>query len=157
MSVPGDPRDGGQQRSSQPYAQNPAEAEPGHRPGAGYGGPLARPRNGFGVAALVLGLLALLLCWTIIGGIVFGILALIFGLLGRKRANRGEATNGGMSVVGAVIGTIGLVIAIGLIVLGISLFNTPAGQSYQRCIQEAQGAPATLQRCLEEFAGKIGR
>lgn len=61
-----------------------------------------RSRNGFGIAALVLGLFALLLSWTIIGGVLFGILALIFGLLGRARAKRGEATNGGMSVAGVV-------------------------------------------------------
>ena len=41
----------------------------------GYGAPLRRPRNGLGIAALVLGLLALVLCWTIIGGIVLGLLA----------------------------------------------------------------------------------
>jgi hypothetical protein len=63
MSVPGDLSDG-QQRSTQRY------------------GPATRPRNGFGVAALVLGILALLLSWTIIGGVLLGALALIFGVLG---------------------------------------------------------------------------
>ncbi len=63
-----------------------------------------------------MGLLALALSWTIIGGIVLGLLALIFGLLGRGRAKRGEATNGGLSVTGIVLGIIGLLIAIGIVV-----------------------------------------
>jgi hypothetical protein len=102
----------------------------------------------------VLGLLALVLSWTILGGLVFGLLALIFGLLGRARAKRGEATNGGMSVAGVVLGILGLLIAIGLVVLGISLFNSPAGQNYQQCIQQSGGDPAKIQQCIAEL-GRI--
>ena len=64
---------------------------------------------------------------TIIGGIVLGLLALIFGLLGRGRAKRGEATNGDLSVTGIVLGIIGLLIAIGIVVFGVSILNSPAG------------------------------
>lgn len=145
MSAPGNPRDGG---------QYPPPGGYGYGQAPGSGAPLARPRNGFGVAALVLGLLALVLSWTILGGLVFGLLALIFGLLGRARAKRGEATNGGMSVAGVVLGILGLLIAIGLVVLGISLFNSPAGQNYQQCIQQSGGDPAKIQQCIAEL-GRI--
>src|SRR5438045_1694313 len=49
-----------------------------------------RPKNGFGTAALVLGIIGLVLFWTIVLGVVLGVLALVFGILGHKRANRGE-------------------------------------------------------------------
>jgi hypothetical protein len=92
MNVPGDPRNGQQYPPPLGYGQNPAGYGQGSGYGAGYGAPPTRPRNGFGIAALILGLLALLASWTVLGGIVFGVLALIFGLLGQARAKRGEST-----------------------------------------------------------------
>jgi hypothetical protein len=151
MSAPGDPRDSGPNLPPGGYGQYPA----GYGQGPGYGAP-PQPRNGFGVAALVLGLLAVVLSWTIIGGGILGILALVFGLLGRARAKRGEATNGGLSIAGAILGLLGLLIAIGLVVLGMSLLNSPAGRSYQQCLQQSDGDPARIQQCASEFSHQIG-
>jgi hypothetical protein len=135
------------------YGENP----PGYGKSPGYGAPPRRPRNGFGITALVLGLLALVLCWTIVGGIVFGILAVIFGLLGRARAKRSEATNGGVSLAGIVLGVIGLLLTIGLVALGTSLLNTPAGQNYQQCLQQSGGDSAKMAQCFSEFGDQVGR
>lgn len=99
----------------------------------------------------MLGLLALVLSWTIIGGVILGILALIFGLLGRGRAKRGEATNGGLSLAGVVLGGIGVLIAVGLVAFGLSVLNSPAGRSYLQCLQQAVGDPAKIQQCASEF------
>jgi hypothetical protein len=150
MSTPGDPRNGGPNLPPGGYGQNPAGLGPG------YGAPSAQPRNGFGIAALVLGLLAVVLSWTIIGGGVFGILALVFGLLGRARAKRGEATNGGLSVAGVILGLLGLLITIGLIVFGVFVLNSPAGRSYQQCVQQSDGDPAKIQQCAAEFGRQVG-
>ena len=68
-----------------------------------------RPRNGFGVAALVLGIIGLLF------GLIFGVLAIIFGSLGMKRAQRGEATNGGQAKAGFILGIIS--VALGVVYL----------------------------------------
>lgn len=147
MSTPGDPRDGGQYPPPGGYQAPPP---------AGYGQNPTQPRNGFGIAALVLGLLALLSSWTLIGGILLGLLALIFGLLGRARAKRGEATNGGMSVAGAVLGVIGLLLAIGLIAIGVSLFNSPAGRDYQQCVEQSGDDPVRIEQCAAEFGRQVG-
>jgi len=152
MNGPVNPREGEQYR---PPVSNGASTR-GYSQGPGYGTAPARPpRNGFGIAALVLGLLALVLCWTIVGGVVFGILAVIFGLLGRARAKRGEATNGGVSLTGVVLGIIGLLVAIGLVVLGASLMNTPAGQNYTQCLQQSGGDRTKMQQCLSEFSDQV--
>lgn len=45
-----------------------------------------------GVAALTLGLIGAVLFWTVLGGVVLGLLALIFGIVGYRRGKRGEAT-----------------------------------------------------------------
>jgi hypothetical protein len=151
MNGPVNPRDGDQYHPPVSHDAN----TPGLRQGAGYGTTPAQPRNGFGIAALVLGLLALVLCWTIVGGVVFGIVAVIFGLLGRARTKRGEATNGGVSLAGVVLGIIGLLVAIGLVALGASLLNTPAGQNYTQCLQQSGGDRAKMQQCLSEFGDQV--
>ncbi|MFF8915784.1 DUF4190 domain-containing protein [Streptomyces sp. NPDC015032] len=84
---------------------------PGY-PGYGqtpWGGPA--PANGLGIAAMVLGIIAVAgFCfWGL--GVVLGVLALIFGIIGRGRAGRNEATNGGMALAGIILGSIGIVIS----------------------------------------------
>lgn len=116
-----------------------------------------RSRNGMGIAALILGLFALALSWTILGGILLGILALIFGLIGRSRAKRGEATNGGVSVAGVVLGIVGLLISVGLILFGISLINSPAGKDLRQCIEQSHGDAAAIQDCEKEFQRDVQR
>jgi hypothetical protein len=80
-------------------------------PHPGYG-PLQQqpqPRNGFGITALVVGLIGI--CIGLIplfglGAIIAGIVAVIFGLLGFGRARRGVATNKKMSLTGTIAGLI---------------------------------------------------
>jgi Domain of unknown function (DUF4190) len=71
-------------------------------------------RNGAGTAALVIGVVALVLAVLIIffplAGLL-GIVAAIFGAVGIGRANRGEADNKGHAVAGVVTGLIALAIA----------------------------------------------
>ncbi|WP_236240491.1 DUF4190 domain-containing protein [Streptomyces sp. CC228A] len=77
--------------------------------------PYAVPRNGFGTAGLVLGIVGLVFGvfpFVFVLGGVLGVLALVFGLLGRARARRGEATNQGMALAGAVLGALAIAAAI---------------------------------------------
>ncbi|MER5598320.1 DUF4190 domain-containing protein, partial [Streptomyces sp. NPDC002265] len=84
-----------------------------------YGWPGMPPMadNGMGTAGLVLGILsAIVFClWPI--AIIMGVLGLIFGLIGRRKAKRGEATNGGQALAGAICGGVGIFLGIGMIVL----------------------------------------
>ncbi|MFF4662677.1 DUF4190 domain-containing protein [Streptomyces sp. NPDC001282] len=94
-----------------PAAPAPQYGYPGYTgyPQAAWGTP--PPANGMGTAAMVLGILSLcLLCMWGIPGIVLGVLALIFGILGRKRAGRGEANNSGQALAGIIMGSVGLVL-----------------------------------------------
>jgi len=81
---------------------------------AAHGAPV-RPLNGFGVTALVLGIIGSLsgipmfLFW--LAG-PLGLLALIFGIAGTSRVKKGRATNKGVAITGTVLGVLSLVLAI---------------------------------------------
>jgi hypothetical protein len=87
----------------------------------GYGGwpaPPMPPQNGMGVAAMVLGILSCaLFCMYGILSLVLGVLAIVFGTKGRKRAERGEATNHGQAQAGFIMGIIGTILGVAVIVL----------------------------------------
>ncbi|WP_260475015.1 DUF4190 domain-containing protein, partial [Streptomyces sp. WAC 05379] len=88
--------------------------------GAGYYGwpgmhPM--PSNGMGTAGLVLGIIsAVIFClWPV--AIVVGVLAVIFGAIGRGKARRGEATNPGQALAGIICGAAGVALGLGMLVL----------------------------------------
>ncbi|MER7971277.1 DUF4190 domain-containing protein [Streptomyces sp. NPDC096080] len=110
-----------------------------------------RPRrNGFGVAALVLGILAVLTFWTVFGGIACGVLAVVFGALGFRRKVRGEATNGAMAVVGGVIGLISLIVSSILLAAGLTFLNSDEVKSYSECMEHA-GGKSDRDQCAKDF------
>ncbi|MFI6769922.1 DUF4190 domain-containing protein [Streptomyces sp. NPDC050355] len=73
------------------------------------------PRNGLGVAALILGIIGalsgipMILFW--LAG-PLGLLALIFGLVGMSRVKKGQATNKGVAITGTILGALGIVLAV---------------------------------------------
>ncbi|MFD7440676.1 DUF4190 domain-containing protein [Streptomyces sp. NPDC059909] len=103
-------------------------AAPGAQPGApGYGYPGypgysgswtmgTQPQNGMGTAAMVLGILAVcLFCMYGIPSLILGALALIFGIIGRKRYQRGEANNKGQALAGIILGSVGIALGAAII------------------------------------------
>ncbi len=115
---------------------------------------MAAPRNGFGIAALVLGIIAIVLSWSAVGGIVFGVLAIIFAVLGMRRANQRIATNKGMSIAGLVTGIVGLVIGVLFAILFGSLWSLFGSQQFQdlkTCLQHAGNDQAQIQQCNNQF------
>lgn len=88
----------------------------GH-PGGGYGWPGMQPMpsNGMGTTALVLGIIsaAVFCLWPV--AILLGVLALIFGLIGRGKVRRGEANNGGQALAGVICGAAGIVLGFAML------------------------------------------
>jgi hypothetical protein len=75
----------------------------------------AGPRNEVGVASVLVGLVALLTCWLLVG-VPFGIAAVITGDIARRRVQRGEANNPRIALAGMVLGAVS--IAAGLVAIG---------------------------------------
>jgi hypothetical protein len=72
-----------------------------------YAPPAPSRTNGMAVASLVLGILALGLFFTIVFPIIFGILAVIFGIMGISKASNG-ADHKGLAIAGLVCGVLGI-------------------------------------------------
>lgn len=73
------------------------------------------PRNEFGVASMLLGLVGLVTCWLLLG-VPFGIAAVVTGDIARRRVARGEANNPRVAMTGIVLGAIAVLA--GLVAIG---------------------------------------
>ena len=94
-----------------------------YAPGAMTYGAYPAPRNGLGTAALVLGIIGVVLCWIPFTGWALNILAVIFGAIGRKRAINGEANNKSSAVAGLVLGVVGLAVWVVIVIFAFAAFN----------------------------------
>ncbi|MGN9761305.1 DUF4190 domain-containing protein [Streptomyces sp. SD31] len=107
-----------------PYGYPGGHGYPAVGPGAagyyGWPGMPAMPSNGMGTAGLVLGIIsaAIFCLWPV--AIILGVLALIFGSIGRGKARRGEATNPGQALAGMICGAAGVVLGLGMVALVIA-------------------------------------
>lgn len=72
----------------------------------------SRHQNGSAIASVILGVIALVTSWLLIG-IFFGIAAVATGFVARSRSTAGAVSPPGMAVVGIVIGAVAIVVGIG--------------------------------------------
>ncbi|MBU3060043.1 DUF4190 domain-containing protein [Nocardia sp. NEAU-G5] len=142
-----------------PSAQGPGGGYP-PPPSEGYPMPPGeqyRPQGGRGLAvtALVLGVLALLSTPTVLGGVFFGLLGLLFGIIATVKARRGTATGGGMAITGLILAVLGLA---GGIVVGIVAGNWLAdhgGRDYMDCVKRAGNDQSQVQKCADEWRSSL--
>ena len=141
---------------------------PGQYPGGQYppnqyqpGGYQTAPRrrNGMGTAALVLGVLALVLVLLLIFsplGAFLGLLAVIFGIVGIVRANRREADNRGQAVTGLVTGGLALLFGIWFTISVGVWFSTHVNDfnRFGQCLDDATGQ-AAREECARELSRNL--
>ncbi|MFE3095842.1 DUF4190 domain-containing protein [Streptomyces sp. NPDC059248] len=104
-------------------------------PGSFGWAPIGPKRSGMGVAALVLGLCSLAMFCVLGLNVVMGLLAVVFGIIGRKRVARGEAENGRQATAGIVLGALGML-------LGALVFAAAIWAGDDEGAREEKGAPA---------------
>ena len=141
-----------------PPPQGPSGAYPGGypppppQPYAGYTPPPVGPRNGLGIASLVVAIIALI---SVVGGVVLGVVAIILGFLGWQRAKRGEATNGGIAIAGIVLGVLSIIEALVVIALSVWVFNEVGGTDYMDCLSKAGSDQEAVERCANQFQERV--
>lgn len=106
--------------------------------------------NGLAITALVLGIAAILLFWTVFGGILLGLLAVVFGILGARKARGGRAPHGKMSVIGAVLGALGLIASGVILAIGASILNSDEFENFDDCMKDAK-SQSDRDACAKDF------
>lgn len=128
---------------------------PGYPPPS-YGlAPPVAPKNGFGVAALVLAVVGLLGVATVFAPIALGVIAVILGAVGRGRAKRGIADNGGVAIAGIVLGALAIVVGAAFIAIWTTVWQDVRGGDYIDCIQKAGDNHAAQEHCADQFRHSV--
>ena len=144
-----------------PSDRPPYPTQPGQDPSGSYQAPgyqQARGRrNGMGTTALVIGVVALTLVLLLLFsplGALLGLVAVLFGILGLMRVNRGEADNRGQAVAGLVTGGIALLLGVFFTISIGTWFATHVNDfnNFGRCMDRASG-----QAAHEECARQLSR
>lgn len=113
------------------------------------------PRNGLGVAALVVAVIALLTCFTVAGGVILGLVAVVLGFAGRARVKRGEASNGGVALAGIVLGVLAIIAGLSFIAIWVGVFKQVGATDYFDCLQQAGQDRTKVQQCSDEFRQSV--
>ncbi len=105
-----------------------------------------KPKNGLGIASLVVAAVALVSVWSVLGGVILGIIAAALGFAARTRVARGEANNDAVAVAGIMLGIVSIVVALLFVPVWVGLIQVQIRQSnYHSCVAKA-GSDSYLQR-----------
>jgi hypothetical protein len=123
--------------------------------------PSSRRHNGIGTAALVVGVVGLVLAVLVIFaplGAVLGIVAAVLGLVAVMRANQGMADNRGQALAGLITGVLGLGlgIAITLSVGSLLASHVTDFTRFGNCVDSATSAQAR-ETCAAQLADRLER
>lgn len=149
----------------QPGQYQPGPYQPGPYPGGyppppphtypGYSPAATAPRNGLGIAALVVAILAVVSSLSVVGGIVLGIVAVILGFAGRARVKKGEANNGGVALAGIILGFLGIVAGLASIAIVVLLFKDTGAGDYFDCMSKAGQNRSAQVQCEDQFRQSV--
>nr|WP_249277243.1 DUF4190 domain-containing protein [Rhodococcus sp. 06-621-2] len=140
------------------------EYQPGGYQSGGYqaGGyqqpgqyPPSTPKNTLGTVALVAAIIGVLTFWSVVGGIILGLLAVALGFVARSRVKKGAATNGTVSLVAIILGFVAAALSVALIAFGVSWFSNVGGQEFVDCMNDAGSSQSAKDQCSDRFQQNI--
>lgn len=152
----------GQQRQQANYAQGEAGNAGYSAAGGNYGTtpissgyepePGRQQTNGVALAAMILGILALLGLVFILPGFILGLIALTLGIMGVRRANAiaGPGARKGMAITGIVTGAISLILSALMLIFGFSVAKQLVDDGVFEACEQYQDDDEQLQACFED-------
>lgn len=118
----------------------------------GYAPEPGPQQNGVALAAMILGILALFGLAFIFPGFILGLIALILGIMGVRRANAiaGPGARKGMAITGIVTGAISLILSALMLIFGFSVAKQLVDDGVFEACEQYQNDDEQLQACLED-------
>jgi hypothetical protein len=110
--------------------------------------------TGLGIASLVLGIVALLTCWFVLG-IVPGLVGLVLGIVALRKLGRTPGASKALPIIGIVLSVLAILASILFLVLFGALFSE-FGPAMEACSQYSSDQ-AAFQQCLERELGFTGQ
>ncbi|MFD3531355.1 DUF4190 domain-containing protein [Streptomyces sp. NPDC058664] len=110
--------------------------------------------SGLAIASLVLGIAAILLFWTVFGGLVLGLLALVFGIIGARKVRAGRGRHGRMSLIGAVLGALGMIASAVILAIGASILDSDEFKNFDDCVERAN-SQSERDACAKDFGNEM--
>lgn len=117
--------------------------------------PPSTPKNTLGTVALVAAIIGVLTFWSVVGGIILGLLAVALGFVARSRVKKGAATNGTVSLVAIILGFVAAALSVALIAFGVSWFSNVGGQEFIDCMNDAGSSQSAQDQCSDRFQQNI--
>ncbi|MGL4306509.1 MAG: DUF4190 domain-containing protein [Mycobacteriaceae bacterium] len=117
--------------------------------------PPMTPRNGLGIAALVLGIISIVMFWFFGIGVALGITAVILGFLARRRVKKGEANNGGVALAGIITGVLGFIAGVVFIGFFVWVFKEAGISDLGNCLEKAGNNQSEIDKCENEFSDRV--
>ncbi|TDZ77876.1 DUF4190 domain-containing protein [Mycobacteroides salmoniphilum] len=119
--------------------------------------PPPAPKNGFGVGALVVGIIAILLSCTVFGGFLGGFVAVVLGILGVRRVKRAEANNRGVAISGIALGSLAILLSTLILVFTLVFMKSAGLTDFITCISDAKSDQAKATQCQNDFEKRMNQ
>ncbi|GIG30190.1 DUF4190 domain-containing protein [Cellulomonas marina] len=145
------------QPSAAPYGQSPASggynstggygssagSSPAMGPAGGYGQPQPPRSNGMAIAALVLGILAILGCLIPLVNILSIVLGIVAVILGVVAVRRSKLVGGrGLGITGIVLGALAIVVSAVVLAATIAAFGSLDQEQLDQIVDQFESPPA---------------
>ncbi|NGN64614.1 DUF4190 domain-containing protein [Streptomyces sp. A7024] len=117
---------------------------------------LRQERSGLAVAALVTGILSVLLLWLWFVGLPLAIAAIVLGVMAIRRTRQRGVRGRAMAIVGVVLGGAAVLLAAILLIVGVSILNSDDGKDFQSCMDKAN-SQSQQDECAREFGRDLER
>ncbi|WP_078326967.1 DUF4190 domain-containing protein [Mycobacteroides salmoniphilum] len=119
--------------------------------------PPPAPKNGLGVGALVVGIIAILLSCTVFGGFLGGLVAVVLGIVGLRRVKRAEANNRGVAISGIALGSLAILLSTLILVFTLVFMKSAGFTDFITCISDAKSDQAKATQCQNDFEKRMNQ
>lgn len=112
-------------------------------------------KNWVGTTALVVAVAGLALCWSVIGGVALGAIAVVAGFLGRARAASGEADNRTVATSGVALGVLAVVVSLALVPVWLRVYREADVRAYVDCVSAAKADRDAAEQCAQKLTERV--